>query len=116
METAWKPSGIATHLGDATRTTIKNTQCFVALLGTERAKAHRMNDETTTYPALQVDGAVLWKGHEGVYLLLERTSYSGLLREWGNADSKLLWTMLEELTPITKDEAVAKMMNDKGSL
>lgn len=69
-----------------------------------------MTDDTTTYPALQPDTAVLWKGHEGLYLLLERTGHSGLLRERGNPDAPLRWTMLEELTPITEDEAVGRMI------
>jgi hypothetical protein len=83
----------------------------MASSGTNRAIPSRMGYVPTTFPKLEADAAVLWAGHPGVYLILDRTQYSALLREWGNADSATLWTMLEELTPITKDEAVAMMMN-----
>jgi hypothetical protein len=116
MDTTQKPSSFATFFEDAAGAVRRIAKEYLTAPGTNRAIPSRMSYVPTTFPKLEADTAVLWAGHPGVYLILDRTQYSALLREWGNAESATLWTMMEELTPITKDEAVAMMMNHERNL
>jgi hypothetical protein len=60
--------------------------------------------------AMTNDQMVIWAGHPGVYLVIERTDHTALLRERGRANAPMVHTMLTELTSITETEAVERLM------
>ncbi len=59
--------------------------------------------------AFQPGSAVIWAGHADIYLIIERTEHVALLREWGQSDHPMRWTMISELTPIGENEAVRRL-------
>ncbi len=53
---------------------------------------------------------VLWNQHPGVYLVVDLSGHLAQVREWGRENAPMPWTMTSELTPVTDDEAVERLM------
>ncbi len=54
--------------------------------------------------------SVLWRDHPGVYVVLDRSRLVMLVRERGNPDAQSEWAARSQLTRVSEDVAVARLI------